>query len=857
MLNLFLKKSQTNVAKSELKFFNSTDISDLDNNNNIGENRHYPPASKEWFNSIYSYNKNFTKTLPIVDNTVNKLIKSYFNLNPLSNNKKSSRVQVRFKRLSLNRILVSRAEMKHTNNKVIITVYLYNKNKKFFLYKLKNLYKTFIFKIAEKTQKLSKTVRPNTRDTRPGTFQKKSLPFAVDQAKGNRAGTRPFVFNKKHKGTGLRTGLVKANSSSSLNKSTITNANGRKKFSIILLNSSPRVKNKTTTVFSSKNLKNSSRGRLAQRDDRDNKANYTLNFTKLTKRNLSNFLLALNIAKKNSGVKALKDKYKSLIKKYYFLLSNNKLNTTSNNNYFLNYVNIAKTNSSLKNNLALLGNAAFLPENSSLYSVEQGEEALKFSLYSLALKKQSFFSTRLASGLAPGQEELETRINNNYYKLFDKVKNSFAFENVFASSSQKLLPLGAKANAGSGFAVKKTHKKTITFAGWALYKLRNLHKLFYISPNASEIINDHQKNSFELGQEITSDIALKKRNFLLRNLYNILKNKNTLSKKIISAKASASKIIQAPSLTLKKINSISLKGLRILKKARKNKNFILKTLKWNNTNFRNYETKYYKNFINKSYRKEILYLYYVKMLSLNNNKLKNWFILGLKKIISKIYHKKVEFNFVNLKYLHLNSDIFSESIAIKLRNRENRLLRVLKKALKLVKLPSLSKLSFYGLPSAKINEKFNACALKNESLTLNLNSYISMLKDKDVLHELLYKIFPRWGVANTENSPINRQARSSLRVKNNLQENILNSTKHKNIYGVRLEAAGRLSRRLTASRSVFKLKYKGSLKNINSSYKGLSTVMLRGNTRSNIQLTKISSKTRNGAFGLKGWISSN
>jgi hypothetical protein len=172
--------------------------------------------------------------------------------------------------------------------------------------------------------------------------------------------------------------------------------------------------------------------------------------------------------------------------------------------------------------------------------------------------------------------------------------------------------------------------------------------------------------------------------------------------------------------------------------------------------------------------------------------------------------------------------------------------------LKLVKLPSLSKLSFYGLPSAKINEKFNACALKNESLTLNLNSYISMLKDKDVLHELLYKIFPRWGVANTENSPINRQARSSLRVKNNLQENILNSTKHKNIYGVRLEAAGRLSRRLTASRSVFKLKYKGSLKNINSSYKGLSTVMLRGNTRSNIQLTKISSKTRNGAFGLKG-----
>ena len=850
MLNIFLKKAKTNQVNSELDFFIGRDISDLHNNNNIGETRHYPPASKEWFNSIYSYNKNLTKTLPIVDNTVNKLIKSYFNLNPLSNNKKSSRVQVRFKRLSLNRILVSRAEMKHTNNKVIITVYLYNKNKKFFLYKLKDLYKTFLFKIAsasrEKSQKLSSSVRTNTRDTKPGSFQNKSLPFAIDLSKTNRAVT------------------------TSLNKTTITNETGsmslpeRRKFKIILLNSGQKGKNKTSSVFSSKRLKNSSRGRLDQRNDRDNKTNYLLNFTKLTKRNLSNFLLALNLAKKNNWVKdsvSLKNKYKSLIKKYYFLLSNNKLNTTSNNNHFLNYVNIAKTNSSLNNSLAVLANPGV---KSSLYSVEQGEEALNFSLYSLALKKQSFFTTRLASGIAPGQEEIETRINNNYYKLFTdsgvKVENSFAF--------------GAKANAGSGFAVKKSQKKTISFAGWALYKLRNLHKLFYISPNASEIINHHQNNLYELGQEINPDIAggtLKKRNFLLKNLYNILKNKNTLSVLVksrfrkhvgkankINIPKPSGRIINSPSLTLKKMNSISLKGLRILKKAGKNKNFILKTLKWNYTNFKNYEMKYFKNFIKKSYRKEILYLYYVKMLSVNNNKFKNWFILGLKNIISNIYNKKVEFNFVNLKYLHLNSDIFSESIAIKLRNRENRLLRVLKKALKLVKLPSLSKLSYYG-PSSTTGRSDSSLPanINGKSLTLNVNSYISRLKDKDVLHELLYKIFPGWGVANTENSPINRISRSSLRVKNNLQENILNSTEHKNIYGVRLEAAGRLSRRLTASRSVFKLKYKGSLKNINSSYKGLSTVMLRGNTRSNIQLTKISSKTRNGAFGLKGWISSN
>jgi hypothetical protein len=35
---------------------------------------------------------------------------------------------------------------------------------------------------------------------------------------------------------------------------------------------------------------------------------------------------------------------------------------------------------------------------------------------------------------------------------------------------------------------------------------------------------------------------------------------------------------------------------------------------------------------------------------------------------------------------------------------------------------------------------------------------------------------------------------------------ILNSLKHKNMAGVRLEAKGRLTRRFTASRSVFKIK---------------------------------------------------
>jgi len=111
----------------------------------LNETNHFHPATKEWVNSVYFFNKDFLKTIPHADNAVNRLIKSYFSISPILNKKKSRRVELRFKRLSLNRILVSKAEMKHTNNKVVVTVYLYNKEKKTLLYRLKNLYNTLYF----------------------------------------------------------------------------------------------------------------------------------------------------------------------------------------------------------------------------------------------------------------------------------------------------------------------------------------------------------------------------------------------------------------------------------------------------------------------------------------------------------------------------------------------------------------------------------------------------------------------------------------------------------------------------------------------------------------------------------------
>jgi ribosomal protein S3 len=64
--------------------------------------------------------------------------------------------------------------------------------------------------------------------------------------------------------------------------------------------------------------------------------------------------------------------------------------------------------------------------------------------------------------------------------------------------------------------------------------------------------------------------------------------------------------------------------------------------------------------------------------------------LGLINLIQKIYNKKVEIKLVELKSIHLNSDVFSSAIALKLRDRQNNAVRVLRRAIiQMVKIPDL------------------------------------------------------------------------------------------------------------------------------------------------------------------------
>ena len=87
-----------------------------------------------------------------------------------------------------------------------------------------------------------------------------------------------------------------------------------------------------------------------------------------------------------------------------------------------------------------------------------------------------------------------------------------------------------------------------------------------------------------------------------------------------------------------------------------------------------------------------------------------------------------------------------------------------------------------------------------------------------------------------------------------IYEIIFNSINYKNLSGMRLEVKGRLTKRYRADRSIYSLRWKGGLKNIDSSFQKISTVLLRGNVKSNTIYSISTSKRRIGAFAVKGWI---
>lgn len=300
-------------------------------------------------------------------------------------------------------------------------------------------------------------------------------------------------------------------------------------------------------------------------------------------------------------------------------------------------------------------------------------------------------------------------------------------------------------------------------------------------------------------------------------------NKLRLNGEMILNKIKEFNLEVADSLNLNSSNLFSLTGdnnkdNRNTKHAdilfsNENNNETSETINFNN-HFSKYEEEYLSRYYYNIYNEQILRLYYVRALLFNNNKFKNWFLLGLKKSLQQLYNKRVELNVVNQKYFYLNSDIFIKAVATRVRDRNNSILSEMYLALSSVRLPRIR-----GGFFAKLREAWKS-GKKVKKITLRENYSVSKTVKR-------------------------------------LRNEIFNGVRHRHIHGIRIEAAGRLSRRLTAARSVFKVNKLGSLKNYDTTRRCKSVISLRGRIRPNIQYTNVNSKTRNGAFGLKGWISNN
>lgn len=203
----------------------------------------------------------------------------------------------------------------------------------------------------------------------------------------------------------------------------------------------------------------------------------------------------------------------------------------------------------------------------------------------------------------------------------------------------------------------------------------------------------------------------------------------------------------------------------------------------------------------------VLFLYkrYITRVYFNKLKFNYINLLNLNQLFFNIFNKNININIINLKYLYLDNSIYIDAIVRKLKKRNRKVLKVLRKALILPKIP-------------RIDSMF-------------------LLKRKDEINNIIYNIISINGFIDL----------------NNIKRAIFESLKNIHVIGMRLEGKGRLTRRLTASRAIHKKAYKGSLKNVYSSFKGLSALMTKGYNKSNLNYTNLNSYNRNGSYGIKSW----
>jgi hypothetical protein len=400
------------------------------------------------------------------------------------------------------------------------------------------------------------------------------------------------------------------------------------------------------------------------------------------------------------------------------------------------------------------------------------------------------------------------------YPLLDKYKNKELEKDIMNQKSNNIIyyPSSTKEWSNSVYSYNKGYTKEL------IVNFRLVNNLFksYFNMFENRIKNVYKrrhasKKRYSANKLYVSRAELKHSNTKLTIILYIYNKQKSIIERNMRKLIKLTIYKKYFSLLEKKMKSVSIYRNRLeylfnrfiyFKKWKnllfKKTNNILKNIVLNikKKYVKSYKMYRYNRFLKRVFKFEKLFTNRVNLIKFNNSKFNNLVIdlkdLGLSSFLEKIFGKKVKIKIVELKSIHLNSDVFSGAVALKLRDRKKKAVRVLRRAvIQMVKIPDLHTLITFYDDLEKINKN-----------------------------------------------------------------NILKVIKQQVVSGVRFEAKGRLTRRLTAMRAIFKYRYTGSLKNVSASYNNIPSTMLRGYAKSNVEYTIINSKTRNGAFGLKGWVSS-
>jgi len=254
---------------------------------------------------------------------------------------------------------------------------------------------------------------------------------------------------------------------------------------------------------------------------------------------------------------------------------------------------------------------------------------------------------------------------------------------------------------------------------------------------------------------------------------------------------------------LKKLN-------KVIKNTKTNINYdfiITNFYKYKNCNLNLIKT-ILKNYIKTKKNRLLLKRNYIAYLYLSNYKFNYLNVINIRNLINKIYNKKIKINFINIKNIYMDNNIFINSIIRKLNDRKKRVLKIFKKALSITKVG-----------------KMKTVYTKNYIRNIKKNNIINIMKYNNYIN-YIYKYYY------------------------NKYELIIKNMKNIHIVGVSMEGKGRLTRRLTASRSIYKIKTNGFIKNIYSSIYGVSMLLTRGSKNSNNTYIQNNSYNRNGSYGI-------